>query len=185
MLSLTHLFFWNAELLNSYSFFKVHMLFFPGSLSSSSSSPDRSPPCHLPTWPSHHVACVFRSSPTTGLSMCYLVDDGYLEGKPPGLVYLASLRHWYILKYSAFWHMCINLIRYFTLLVSMYYHEILGSYIKYLKIMTLTSDIKKKNKILPTQSYVLVPDDQTTTTTTKKKNRQTNMFLNPPKKKLL
>ena len=144
MLSLTHLFFWNAELLNSYSFFKVHMLFFPGSLSSSSSSPDRSSPCHLPTWPSHHVACVFRSSPTTGLSMCYLVDDGYLEGKPPGLVYLASLRHWYILKYSAFWHMCINLIRYFILLVSMYYHEILGSYIKYLKIMTLTSDIKKK-----------------------------------------
>ena len=102
MLSLTHLFFWNAELLNSYSFFKVHMLFFPGSLSSSSSSPDRSPPCHLPAWPSHHVACVFRSSPTTGLSMCYRVDDGYLEGKPPDLVYLASLRHWYILKYSAF-----------------------------------------------------------------------------------
>lgn len=53
--------------------------------------------------------------------------------------------------------------------VSMYYHEILGSYIKYLKIMTLTCDIKKK--ILPTQSYVLVPDD-------KKKKR----FFNPPLK---
>ena len=67
------------------------------------------------------------------------------------------------------------------MLVSVYYHEILGSYIKYLKIMTLTRDIKKK-KILPTQSYVLVPDDQTTTTTT---NRQTNMFFNPPKKTII
>ena len=56
--------------------------------------------------------------------------------------------------------------------VSMYYHEILGSYIKYLKIMTLTCDIKKK-KILPTQSYVSVPDDQ------KKKKKK---FFNPPLK---
>lgn len=59
----------------------------------------------------------------------------------------------------------------------MYCHEILGSYIKYLKIMTLTCELvisKKKKKPSCPPKAVLVPDDR--------KKKKTNMFFNHPLK---